>query len=74
VYWVTSKKDIQRASSGAMRLYLGHSGWSPGQLEQELKLGAWQVLPADPSVIFDANPETLWKRMLERTQLRTASR
>ena len=74
VYWVTSKRDIQRASSGVMRLYLGHSGWSPGQLEQELKVGAWQVLPADASAIFDANPETLWKRLLERTQMRIASR
>lgn len=29
-----------------VRVYAGHSGWSPGQLDRELDEGAWWVVPA----------------------------
>ena len=28
------------------KIFIGHAGWGPGQLEQELDEGAWQALPA----------------------------
>lgn len=30
-----------------MRVYAGHAGWAPGQLDGELEAGAWIVAPAE---------------------------
>ena len=55
------RPDIRRA-----RVYLGHAGWGPGQLEAELEAGAWIVEPASADDIFTAEPLSLWRRLLER--------
>jgi len=47
------------------RAYAGYAGWAPGQLEFEMAMGSWGVIPADPSSIFDKAPETLWEEMVE---------
>ncbi|HZR47277.1 MAG TPA: YqgE/AlgH family protein [Candidatus Manganitrophaceae bacterium] len=51
---------------GEVRCYLGYAGWSPGQLEAEIESGAWQTLPADSTLIFDADPAALWPQMMRR--------
>ena len=47
------------------RAYAGYAGWAPGQLEFEMSLGSWAVVPADPASIFDKNPATLWSELIE---------
>jgi putative transcriptional regulator len=54
------------------RLYVGYTGWAPGQLEHEMDLDVWKVLPANQDSIFDPDPSTLWKRLIERIELRFA--
>jgi len=52
----------------SLRVYAGYAGWSPGQLEAEIDEGAWFVLPADPRDIFAAEPEQLWRTVLQRQE------
>ena len=56
------------------RVYLGRSGWGPGQLERETQQGAWHLFPGDAGHVFDPEPATLWRRLIERTELRMARR
>jgi putative transcriptional regulator len=52
----------------SLRVYAGYAGWSPGQLEGEIAEGAWWVLPAQPSDVFAASPEGLWRQVLRRQE------
>ena len=35
--------------------------WRPGELDEEIRAGAWQVLPAEAKTVFHANPAGLWR-------------
>jgi putative transcriptional regulator len=50
----------------SLRVFAGHAGWSPGQLDAELDEGAWWVLPGSPDDLFSEDPEPLWSRVLRR--------
>lgn len=39
---------------------LGYSGWSAGQLDQEIQDNAWLVAEPDPTLIFSTPPEDKW--------------
>jgi putative transcriptional regulator len=64
----TSKDVLEALSSGAgprrVLVTLGYSGWSAGQLEDELGRNGWLTVNADPSVIFDTPIEDRWSRAL----------
>ena len=47
-----------------MRIFAGYSGWSPGQLEDEMKREAWLTHPASLDLVFQSDPATLWKEIL----------
>jgi putative transcriptional regulator len=46
-----------------VRIYSGYAGWAPGQLDHEIGLGGWHVLPGDSAQIFSENPELLWDEL-----------
>ncbi len=48
---------------------LGYSGWSPGQLENEMRRGDWFVIPADPDLVFPDDPGKTWKRARARRRI-----
>jgi len=52
--------------SSVFRVYAGYTGWSPGQLPDEIARGLWHVFAGDASVVFDPRPETLWSRLIGR--------
>jgi putative transcriptional regulator len=50
---------ILSANPDKLRLFLGYSGWSGGQLEQEVKAGAWEVLQGEVHRVFSMPEELL---------------
>jgi putative transcriptional regulator len=56
----------------AIRLFNGYAGWSPGQLDGEIREGAWFVVEADAADPFSATPESLWRDVLRRQEGRLA--
>jgi putative transcriptional regulator len=46
------------------RIMLGYTGWGAGQLDHEMARGDWLVAPADPSLIFSADPDEIWGKAL----------
>jgi putative transcriptional regulator len=50
----------------AVRMYVGYSGWGPGQLEGELKVSSWVVLKASKQVVFDPDPQAVWEQALAK--------
>lgn len=57
-----------------LRFYLGYAGWGPGQLEAEIDAGAWRVIRANSSTVFDASPESLWDRIARGLDLQLAAK
>jgi putative transcriptional regulator len=53
------------ASTQQIRLFAGYAGWSPGQLESELKRKAWLTHPASIDLVFRADPTDLWNEILK---------
>lgn len=47
-----------------IHLFLGYSGWAPGQLEKEMEQGSWIIHPASDRIVFHPNPEVGWKDAL----------
>lgn len=47
-----------------IRFFVGYSGWTLGQLENELKDSAWIVSIADAETLMDTSIENLWKKIL----------
>jgi putative transcriptional regulator len=43
-----------------LRIFIGHSGWGPGQLEAEIAQGAWTLGHADPDAIFNGKSQHPW--------------
>lgn len=47
-----------------VRFYAGYAGWSPGQLEEEIEQGVWEVLSGDSRWIFSDTPDETWERLI----------
>lgn len=77
VYFVTAKSLFEQALSArpgpdVFHVYLGYSGWNKAQLGMEVQMGAWYVFPADASMVFNSDPESLWREMIRKTDLKLA--
>ena len=47
-----------------IRFYVGYSGWSPGQLEEEISTSSWVISESDPNYVFKSNSDGLWKQVM----------
>jgi putative transcriptional regulator len=43
-----------------LRIFVGHSGWAPGQLEAEIAAGDWKLEHADSQAIFSGKSDHPW--------------
>ncbi len=54
--------DTQKLAATDIKFFLGYSGWSPGQLEEELKIDSWIVSDQiSEELVFETDPEQMWK-------------
>ena len=58
--------ELVAGGLGRLRIFAGYAGWSAGQLEDEVRSGAWYVVDSEPGDPFDPAPEQLWRRVLRR--------
>jgi putative transcriptional regulator len=52
------------SSTQQVRVFAGYAGWSPGQLDDEMKRKSWLKHPASIDLVFNTVPATLWKSIL----------
>jgi len=58
--------DTGQMSLSEVKFLVGYAGWKPNQLEAEIEEQSWIVQPADRSLVFEQDDETLWGRVLQR--------
>src|SRR2546429_804849 len=54
------------SSTRKIKMFAGYAGWSPGQLEDELKRKAWLTHPASLELVFETEPGKLWRDILRK--------
>jgi putative transcriptional regulator len=54
------------APARKLKMFAGYAGWSPGQLEEEMKRKAWLTYPASLELVFETSPDELWSLVLRR--------
>ncbi len=65
VYFAAQRENLERLlqqGEHPYRLFVGHSGWGAGQLENELEQGAWLTVPASLEFVFLPAAD-LWKKV-----------
>lgn len=71
VYWGGNFESLlvsienKEINSTRIRFFIGYSGWSEGQLNDELKEESWLTVRATRELIFDTKPEDIWKNALK---------
>jgi putative transcriptional regulator len=50
----------------ALRVFAGHAGWAPGQLQAELDRRDWHLVRLPPELFFTTAPEALWDAVIDR--------
>lgn len=72
IYWggnfeqLISMVDTGQFSLSEIKFFLGYSGWSPDQLDDELKLNSWIVSDRiSNELIFETLPDQMWKKAMQ---------
>jgi len=67
VFFAAQREHLERLlrePDDSYRVFIGHAGWAGGQLEKELREGAWLTTPATPQFIF-SEASDLWRRVTQ---------
>jgi putative transcriptional regulator len=77
VYLSTNEKLLRQLLARekpmeGLRIFIGYSGWGPGQLQAEVARGDWTLAPAEKGALFDRKSEHPWPgRPAQRSGPRT---
>lgn len=72
LFWSGNFEQIKQAVNlGTLterdaRFFIGYSGWSEGQLDEELAEKAWIVTSTDADFLFDTPADGFWRGVLKR--------
>jgi putative transcriptional regulator len=47
-----------------VKIFVGYAGWSPGQLDDEMRRDTWLTHPASLDLVFHPEPGKLWQHIL----------
>ncbi len=70
IYWGGKFDDIREMlklgmiSKNMIRFFIGYSGWSPNQLDDELKRSSWVIADTAADEIMNTPPEKLWRKKI----------
>ena len=53
-----------KITQSQIRFFLGYSGWSAGQLENELKENSWVIARVKSDIVMNNRGDDTWKRVL----------
>ncbi|MGQ9576854.1 MAG: YqgE/AlgH family protein [Thermoguttaceae bacterium] len=68
VYFAAQRDHLEKLiekQDYPFRIFVGHSGWGEGQLENELEQGAWLTTPASPEYVFYDDFD-LWRKVTQQ--------
>jgi putative transcriptional regulator len=72
IYWggnfehLLTMKNTGQLLITDIKFFLGYSGWSPNQLQEELKLNSWIVSDrVSDDLIFETLPDQMWKKAMQ---------
>jgi putative transcriptional regulator len=72
IYWggnfeqLLSRIDTGQYVASEIKFFLGYSGWSPDQLQDELKLNSWIVSDrVSHELIFETAPDQMWRKAMQ---------
>ena len=58
-------RNIEKNINLDYKLFYGHSGWSPGQLEKEIENGDWLLQTSKIDLLFNLKSEIIWENATE---------
>ena len=58
-------RNIKKNTNLNYKLFCGHSGWSPGQLEREIENGDWLLQSSKTDLLFNLTAEKIWENATE---------
>jgi putative transcriptional regulator len=61
---VEKAKALQNEAGVHLRAFLGYSGWTKGQLENELEHHTWVVTPVNAGLVEREEGQALWRMIL----------
>jgi len=72
LYWggnfdqLISLIETKQVGSIDIKFFLGYSGWSGGQLDEELKIDSWIVSDqVSEELVFETEPDNMWKKAMQ---------